>query len=155
MSAFTRVSFFEILNDFDIVPFLSEFDRESFLLKSWDLDGEHLPRHYNSGENGSLAHCLGPRPPRTRDGKSNKKRKEEKEKGEKTCRKSPTGINPSSLVMNKKNIKDPTTSLFYSQIFTLEKVDEEYWGGTWYDFSISDPYVNKSLYRGEKIKGAC
>ena len=29
-----------------------------------------------------------------------------------------------------KNIKDPTTSLFYSQIFTLEKVDEEYWGGT-------------------------
>ena len=71
-----------------------------------------------------------PRPPRTRDGKSNKKRKEEKEKGEKTCRKSPTGINPSSLVMNKKNIKDPTTSLFYSQIFTLEKVDEEYWGGT-------------------------
>ena len=54
-----------------------------------------------------------------------------------------------------KNIKDPTTSLFYSQIFTLEKVDEEYWGGTWYDFSISDPYVDKSLYRGEKIKGAC
>ena len=70
-----------------------------------------------------------PRPPRTRGGKSNKKM-EEKEKGEKTCRKSPTGINPSSLVMNKKNIKDPTTSLFYSQIFTLEKVDEEYWGGT-------------------------
>ena len=54
-----------------------------------------------------------------------------------------------------KNIKDPTTSLLYSQIFTLEKVDGEYWGGTWYDFSISDPYVDKSLYRGEKIKGAC